>query len=248
MEYNYNPEWILEVTRKCRNKCEHCLRGKAQSIDMDGDTIEQILDKFNIQSFLATGGEPLLNPVWLNIASVRCYSISFITSGNIPKKTQDKVISDVINISSDNNIEFYLGVSEDEFHPRGSFIEKLDNFGIEYSKHQTTKHHSPIAMGNAFFNLYGENLKSSVLIEEPMFYINVFGDIYPICDASYAFQKRFKHELCFGNVQDFSDENELYEKFCEKFKNQDCDIIANEYSLIVKTKGGETLINKSFDF
>jgi len=53
---------ILEVTRRCNMCCEHCLRGDAENIDMQKETIDKILDLVDeIQSVVFSGGEPSLN-------------------------------------------------------------------------------------------------------------------------------------------------------------------------------------------
>lgn len=53
---------ILEVTRQCNMCCAHCLRGEAENIDMQKETIDKVLglvDRIACVTF--TGGEPSLN-------------------------------------------------------------------------------------------------------------------------------------------------------------------------------------------
>lgn len=53
---------ILEVTRRCNMCCAHCLRGDAEDIDMEKETVDEILNMADeIQSVTFTGGEPSLN-------------------------------------------------------------------------------------------------------------------------------------------------------------------------------------------
>ncbi len=53
---------ILEVTRRCNMCCAHCLRRDAEDIDMEKETVDEILNMVDeIQSVTFTGGEPSLN-------------------------------------------------------------------------------------------------------------------------------------------------------------------------------------------
>ena len=55
-------ELMLEVTRRCNMKCAHCLRGEAQRLDMDLNTIWKIVNMSDcIGHITFTGGEPTLN-------------------------------------------------------------------------------------------------------------------------------------------------------------------------------------------
>ncbi|MDD3141183.1 MAG: 4Fe-4S cluster-binding domain-containing protein [Lachnospiraceae bacterium] len=58
----YINSLIIEVTRKCNAKCEHCLRGPAQNCDIDTKYIDKLLDDVTgIRSITFSGGEPSLN-------------------------------------------------------------------------------------------------------------------------------------------------------------------------------------------
>ena len=53
---------ILEVTRRCNMCCAHCLRGEAENIDMQKETIDKVLDLVDkIEHVTFSGGEPSLN-------------------------------------------------------------------------------------------------------------------------------------------------------------------------------------------
>ena len=53
---------FLEVTRRCNMCCAHCLRGEAENIDMQKETIDKILDLVDkIEHVTFSGGEPSLN-------------------------------------------------------------------------------------------------------------------------------------------------------------------------------------------
>ena len=52
---------IIEITRRCNLRCEHCCRGEAQNIDISKEVIDAILDNCDsIGRIDITGGEPLL--------------------------------------------------------------------------------------------------------------------------------------------------------------------------------------------
>src|SRR5512133_3627311 len=54
---------MFEVTRRCNMKCQHCLRGGAQRVDMPTAVIKAALvgvSQLGTVSF--TGGEPMLRP------------------------------------------------------------------------------------------------------------------------------------------------------------------------------------------
>ena len=54
---------MLEVTRKCNMKCEHCMRGEQQDITMNSKIIKYVLDATSeIDCLTLTGGEPSLAP------------------------------------------------------------------------------------------------------------------------------------------------------------------------------------------
>lgn len=59
----YVYDFMLEVTRRCNLKCEHCLRGCAQRLDMSREVITSALRSVDrIGCLTITGGEPSLKP------------------------------------------------------------------------------------------------------------------------------------------------------------------------------------------
>lgn len=54
---------MLEVTRKCNLKCEHCMRGEPQNIDMSDEILKEVFRQVTEMYHLSlTGGEPFLAP------------------------------------------------------------------------------------------------------------------------------------------------------------------------------------------
>lgn len=55
--------FVLDITRRCNMKCDHCLRGAAQPADLSLDRLNTILDGIaSISTLTFTGGEPSLKP------------------------------------------------------------------------------------------------------------------------------------------------------------------------------------------
>ena len=58
MEIIYH-ELGIELTRRCNEKCEHCLRGDAMDIDLSKEVIDALFDNNNIrliENLLLSGG------------------------------------------------------------------------------------------------------------------------------------------------------------------------------------------------
>ena len=54
---------MLEVTRKCNLRCEHCMRGEPQNIDMPDEILEKVFEQTEqVYHLSLTGGEPFLAP------------------------------------------------------------------------------------------------------------------------------------------------------------------------------------------
>jgi organic radical activating enzyme len=54
---------VLEITRRCNMRCDHCMRGEAENMDMSFEIIDKLFEsgiRFNEITF--TGGEPALYP------------------------------------------------------------------------------------------------------------------------------------------------------------------------------------------
>lgn len=72
----------IETTRRCNMRCEHCMRGESQNIDITPELIDIIFDNKNIKRIdyiCFSGGEPTLNP-------------------NIIIYTLDKIIKENLNV------------------------------------------------------------------------------------------------------------------------------------------------------
>lgn len=79
MKKIYFRRLIVEVTRRCQLKCEHCMRGDAQDLDISTDIIDSILEQTaGIGELFFTGGEPTLAPDKMN------YFVDRMIEENIP--------------------------------------------------------------------------------------------------------------------------------------------------------------------
>ena len=53
----------IETTRRCNMRCAHCMRGDAESIDLDSNALHAFMQRVKgIGTLVPTGGEPTLNP------------------------------------------------------------------------------------------------------------------------------------------------------------------------------------------
>jgi len=54
---------VLEITRRCNMRCEHCMRGEAQVLDMNLSIIDKLFESgIEFSDVTFTGGEPSLYP------------------------------------------------------------------------------------------------------------------------------------------------------------------------------------------
>lgn len=70
----------IETTRKCNLKCDHCMRGLSQNIDLTPEIVDFILENDEIKRIshiCFSGGEPTLNP------NIIIYTINKIISNDL---------------------------------------------------------------------------------------------------------------------------------------------------------------------
>ena len=114
----------IEVTRRCNLNCPHCLRGDAQSVDIDPATIDALLDQTErIYNLSFTGGEPTLNvPMMahtLNALQSRCIplsSMSVITNGVLLSLEFAKTVRDFSQYISRTGQQITVLISKDQYH------------------------------------------------------------------------------------------------------------------------------------
>lgn len=115
---------IIEVTRKCNLKCEHCLRGESQRKTISDQHIYKMLQLFDsVNTLCITGGEPTLAMDSLK-QIVHCIRYGNADVQNFYMVTNGKTISidkvaewaaDMKECCSDNELST-IGFSFDSFH------------------------------------------------------------------------------------------------------------------------------------
>lgn len=96
----YIDSLIIEITRRCNMKCDHCLRGAAQPKDIQLNTLKALLQPVSaIDTMTLSGGEPSLKPdIMMQVLDIcKQYSIPvrklyLVTNG---KKVSDAFIDAV---------------------------------------------------------------------------------------------------------------------------------------------------------
>lgn len=121
---------FIEVTRRCNMCCAHCLRGDAESIDIQEKYIDAFLDSFEkgayISSLTFTGGE-----ISLNIPAIR-YTLKAVKErgiavGSFYMVTNGKAVDKMADLAMaslewwnycDDKDEYLCGlcISSDDFH------------------------------------------------------------------------------------------------------------------------------------
>ncbi len=148
----------LEVTRRCNEKCKHCMRGEAQNIDMSKEVIDRLLVEKNllISKLVFSGGEPTLNIDLIIYTIDKIISegkfvlqIEITTNGKIYSSELVSKLKDFKHYVETRFSEFLtmlvepeiisLRISNDQFH-------KVDREVVE--KYQTEKELSVIKTGH----------------------------------------------------------------------------------------------------
>ena len=210
---------IYEITRRCNVRCEHCLRGPAQKVDMSDKVIDRSLEGVEeISTITFTGGEPSLavDRIRYILSAVKkrgIYVDSFYIVTNGKKKSLDLCLALMEWYAyCESNEMSSLCISKDQYHSRE--IESVREAELLYQGlsfyHQEERNHdinSLINEGRAKRNNIGErdahtgieyelNDDESTLNYIEDVYINALGDVCPGCDLSFASQKK----LAIGSV------------------------------------------------
>ena len=210
--YSANSVFI-EVTRRCNMCCAHCLRGDAESIDIQEKYIDAFLDSFEtgayISSLTFTGGE-----ISLNIPAIR-YTLKAVKErgiavGSFYMVTNGKAVDDKDDYSCG------LCISSDDFHEEISSESASILSGLKYNyDDKVTDFHKNYLLNEG----RAKNLDSNIYKKREPYvdkleyefsktggidfysgelYLNAIGDVVSGCDLSYESQKKYR----FGNVMD----------------------------------------------
>lgn len=138
MKYEFDV-LMIEITRKCNLKCEHCLRGDAQNITMGKEVIDKIFeDAADCKQILFTGGEPLLALDEIEYFVDKILESDWTTKNiamTINGTIRDRRLIDIANkfCRSREGQTVHIFVSDDEFHNTDESNRTLDF----YHKFQT---------------------------------------------------------------------------------------------------------------
>lgn len=139
---------FIEVTRRCNMCCAHCLRGDAESIDIQEKYIDAFLDSFEkgayISSLTFTGGE-----ISLNIPAIR-YTLKAVKErgiavGSFYMVTNGKTVDKMADLAM-ASLEWWtycdekdddmcsLCISSDNFHEAIPYESKSILSGLKYNR------------------------------------------------------------------------------------------------------------------
>lgn len=114
---------VLEITRRCNMRCEHCIRGEAQALNMNLSIINKLFEsgiEFNEVTF--TGGDPSLYPEAIQhfVKAMKFHNsrISYFYVKTNGKKESPEMATALLELYSmcDEPEMCQLDVSRDQFH------------------------------------------------------------------------------------------------------------------------------------
>lgn len=223
MKHNFS-NLTIEVTRRCNLECFHCLRGDAQDLDMDLDTIKNIFKHVdNISSLTISGGEPSLVPEIISqiidIATKNKISIGMFYIATNAIEVSNKFMEALLKLylycdeSMDYRPEDYgswLDISNDTHHGELNThnVQKLLAFRFASKKfkedgHDYNRGRDLLFEGRSKDYFFTENeikIYEVTMNDDQIdtIYLNAKGDLLPECDLSYDHQD--EEDLIIGNV------------------------------------------------
>lgn len=204
---------IIEITRRCNMRCEHCMRGAAQRVDIQKKYITEFLHNVDsIYTLSITGGEPSLNVDGIRFLlkelkrlKIEVNNFYIVTNGSRSSMSQP-----FIDVCMDLYRHQEQKVSDGEYYP---MLQMSDD---EY--HNQELHHKVVGTLDVykFFSVRNNRYNKDNLLKEgrskygktkticPLsiddeqvegdVYLNALGYITSDCDMSYKTQSRKK--LC----------------------------------------------------
>lgn len=224
---------VIETTRRCNMVCDHCLRGKAENINMRKSIQEKFLSHVcEINSATFTGGEPSLYPQAINDFIDICiekniYVGNFYIATNA-KQASDEFILALVRLylfCKDNEMS-QVQISNDEFHQNDKeAIKRLQALKFVDFKYQTTSKYPPNYINEG---LYKENYNrgrdigfENFSIDEDnimdgTIMLNCKGLLIAGCDWSYESQRDRKTQICHVNNKSYLNAINKYNKLNQK--------------------------------
>ena len=210
---------MIEVTRRCNLRCEHCLRGDTQPVDLDPQMFKLFLDKLalnveRIYTVTITGGEPFLVPeiILECIEIIREHEIEVgrlwvSTNGLITDNDVQDAVLAILRYNIETGENGYPGVkiSSDQFHEPLNNEEKawwsvFSGVEVEDDRVVDTKYIIPEGRGKDVSEmdrpLFGLPTRLDLEDDESFegdVYLNVKGNVSIGCNFSYETQDIIPH-------------------------------------------------------
>lgn len=129
------------LTDKCNLKCSMCIRGRQEGANLDFDTLKDSswIEDLKQHDVVLTGGEPTLNPRFLEIIDFFCErakSVTVTTNGMIDNYLDNIILKDNLffQISIDGDQHMHDAIrGEGVYKCSLRTVEKLDALGSQYS-------------------------------------------------------------------------------------------------------------------
>ena len=210
---------VIELTRRCNMACQHCLRGCAQTIDINKELIRKALDPFErINTLTLTGGEPSLVPKLISYTityvieqgiELGCFYV--VTNGKVYSPSMIHTLRRAYHYADEKEM-CCLSVSVDPYHDDNySVLRRYEN-EVFYRPDKISPNIDDylINEGRAYENGIGvRNLRprdwidlddtytyttkdgDDVLVVNDLMYVTALGDVLLECDLSYENQESF---------------------------------------------------------
>lgn len=240
-KYNVN-ELIIEVTRRCNMDCCHCLRGDAQSCDMDLRHVKALMQHVeSIDTLTLTGGEPSLVPHIID-GIIELASRYHIPIERFYMATNGMGVSEAFMLSliklwnycdnTDEEVSSRLDISNDGYHfYDDDYYKKLSVFkftGKKSSEDHTLYDHALVRAGRTLENyspadgrersLYYYEVDDTVIGGDAQIYLNCKGDILADCNMSY--EQQDSELLRVAHVHDDFDLGDACEAYNDKIDSR----------------------------
>ena len=230
---------LLELTRQCNLNCVHCFRGDSENKYMSVDIIEKVLRNIaRINTFLITGGEPLLaieqlrkiNEI-LKRDRMNISEFVIVTNGTV---LTDEIMDILHTINERSYLE--IRISNDKFHELELAKNNLKK--IKEKNVETLKSHFKVTEEISNNNVYFIDKigRATNLTQSDLDYINSIGDT----SIKYMFSnnlilQKYREEyplpkLIYGDIVDGSlniDVNGNITPTYYSYENEDNNIYSN---------------------
>ena len=220
---------IIESTRRCNMVCDHCLRGKAEALNMERSIQETFLSQVeSISTITFTGGEPSLYPQAINdfidICEDKGINMGSFYIATNAKNASDEFISAILRLylfCDDNEEMSSVDISNDQFHQNDPLaVKKLQAFSFARLKYTEQPRHF---INQGFYaDNFGDGRNETPTgfeiddnyISENQVTLNCEGDIIAGCDWSFERQREEDVIVCHISEESYLD---AFSEYNEQF-------------------------------